>query len=93
MKTISTSKGLYDLLHELSTDELKVVDNDSVFNDLISNIHPPDHKMQAWVGMDFLKSLSDEDFLMFVGNVELIVSQDTHDYAVERYNMLQKNNV
>ena len=62
------------------------------FNRFISSIDfgKRDESMNAIVGIDFLKCLPDDEFLNFVNNVKLWVSQDTYDYAMERYLRLTK---
>ena len=79
---------------------MRYIENSSVvhdftmddFNRFVSSMDfgKRDESMNAIVGIDFLKSLPDDEFLNFVNNVELWVSQDTYDYAMERYLRLTK---
>ena len=79
---------------------MRYIENSSVvhdftmddFNRFVSSMDfgKRDESMNAIVGIDFLKSLPDDEFLNFVNNVKLWVSQDTYDYAMERYLRLTK---
>ena len=79
---------------------MRYIENSSVvhdftmddFNRFVSSMDfgKRDESMNAIVGIDFLKCLPDDEFLNFVNNVKLWVSQDTYDYAMERYLRLTK---
>ena len=86
-----TSKGIMRQMEDMRHIQMSDISK-SDFDAFMNNISftTPNEPLDAWVGIGFVRSMSDEEFLEFVNSASLMVNKETYDYIMNRYNKLNQ---